>query len=237
MKSKEFIKYYNLIDEVLRNRDNQYEGFAQKVRNSTNNIIRRNKNELLSYAELRNAIVHHHIDDNAVIAEPHPITVTNLKRIYEQITNPKRVHPTFKKKVAGAKEDEYINNILQSIKEHSFSQFPVFNAAGQVVELINTNTIARWLASKIDADGMVATEDTKVSDFVSAIEHKQNYQFIARTATIYDAYQLFIDEIRINKRNLDVLFITDAGKPTEKLLGMATIEDVAQAMAQEKNKK
>lgn len=237
MKSKEFIKYYNLIDAELEGSGNQYEGFSQKVKNSTNNVIKNRKNDLLSYGELRNAIVHRHIDDNFAIAEPHPVTVANLKKIYEQITNPKRVIPTFQMDVTGAKEDEYINDILQNIRDFSFSQFPIFNETNQVIELINTNTIARWLANKLSEDGGGLIIDAKIKDFINDIEFKHNYKFISRNATIYDAFQLFIDEININKRNLDVLFITDAGKRTEKLLGMATIEDVAKEMAEVENNK
>lgn len=231
MKSKEFIKYYNLIDAKLEGRDDRYQGFAEKVKNSTNKVIRNYKDDLLSYGELRNAIVHRHIDDNMPIADPHPITVTNLKKIYEQITKPKRVIPTFQMDIIGAKEDEFINDILKSIRDYSFSQFPVFNDANEVIEVINTNTIARWVANKLTEDGGGLIVDAKVKDFIDDIEFEYNYKFMPRNATIYDAYYHFIDTIKEKKHNLDVLFITHSGKPTEKLLGMITIEDIAKEMA------
>lgn len=113
------------------------------------------------------------------------------------------------------------------MKNHSFSQFPIYDDNNFVAELINTNTISRWLSSKLEENGTIIIDNVKVKDLILDIEFKNNYKFISRNTSIYEAYDLFIDQINKQKRNLDVLFITDSGKKTEQLLGLITIEDIA----------
>ena len=113
------------------------------------------------------------------------------------------------------------------MKKHSFSQFPVFDDNENVCELINNNTISRWLSSQLEEDGTIIIENVKVADLISEIEFKENYKFVSRNTSIYEAYDLFINQINEKQRNLDVIFITHSGKIDEKLLGLITIEDIA----------
>lgn len=227
--SEEFLDYYNKIDAFIK-KPNDYDlnpTFAQKVKGSSNKVVKRYKDELISLAKLRNAIVHNPRIGNKTIAEPHEETVDRIKELYQKITNPKKVIPEFQFTVFGAKENDFINEILIKMRENSFSQFPVFDLENKVIELINTNTISRWLSVQLDENGTIMTENVTVKELISEIEFKNNYKFISRNTTIYEAYDNFIEHIKTEKRNLDVLFITDSGKSTEKLLGLITIEDIA----------
>lgn len=69
--------------------------------------------------------------------------------------------------------------------------------------------------------------ETKVEDLLSSIEYVNNFKFIKRGETIYHAYDMFMDSINKNKRNLDAIFITENGSAREKILGMITIDDFA----------
>ncbi len=227
--SEIFLDYYNRIDSYLKKADH-YDStisFAQKVKNSKNKVVIRFKDELLSLGELRNAIVHNPRIGNKTIAEPHLQIVNRIKDLFEKISNPTKVIPEFQFEVVGAKEDEYINSILLKMGELCFSQFPVFDTDNNVCELINTNTISRWLSSKLEENGTIIIDNVKVEDLMPQIEFKKNYKFISRETSIYEAYELFIHQIDEKKRNLDVIFITNSGKTTEKLLGLITIEDIA----------
>lgn|SRR5690554_2314285 len=227
--SEIFLDFYNKIDAYIKKQEkfDSSISFSQKIKNSKNKIIQRFSNELISLGELRNAIVHNPKIGNKTIAEPHSETVTRIKELYEKISNPKKVIPEFAFPVLGAKENDFINDILIEMKNHSFSQFPIYDDNNCVTELINTNTISRWLSSKLEENGTIIIDNVKVKDLISDIEFKNNYKFISRNTSIYEAYDLFIDQINKQKRNLDVLFITDSGKKTEKLLGLITIEDIA----------
>jgi predicted transcriptional regulator len=227
--SDKFLDYYNRIDSFLKKEGgyDSYVTFAQKVKSTKNKAVIRFKDELISLGELRNAIVHNPKIGNKTIAEPHETTVDRIEVLYLTISNPKKVIPEFQFEVLGAKEDDFINDILIKLKKHSFSQFPVFDSNNQVCELINTNTISRWLSSKLEDNGTIIIDNIKVKDFLSEIEFTNNYKFISRNTSIYEAYDMFNSQINTKKRNLDVLFITNSGNIKEKLLGLITIEDIA----------
>lgn len=227
--SERFLETYNNLDQYLKKESgaDDYVSYANKVRGSKNIVVTRLKDELLSFGSLRNAIVHNPKIDNKAIAEPHDSTVLRFNEIYKMITNPKKVIPTFQFDVVGAYEDDYINDILKKMKRKSFSQFPVFDSNETIIELINNNTISRWLASEIDENGTIIIDGVTVEKLIPEIELKGNYKFISRDTSIYEAYDLFLKHIKEKERNLDVLFITHNGRETEKLLGLITISDLA----------
>lgn len=227
--SEKFIDIYNNIDSYLKKSDNyeSYVNYAQKIKNSKNKVVQRFKDELLSFGELRNAIVHNPKIGNKAIAEPHGNAVLRISELYDKISNPKKVIPEFQFSVLGAKKEEFINDIIVKMKKSSFSQFPVFDDNENVCELINNNTISRWLSSKMEENGTVMIDNVKVGDLLPEIEFSKNYKFVARNTSIYEAYDLFIRQINKKQRNLDCLFITHSGKTNEKILGLITIEDIA----------
>lgn len=227
--SERFLETYNNLDQYLKKeiRADDYVSYANKVKDSKNIVVNRFKDELLSFGTLRNAIVHNPKIDNKVIAEPHDRTVERFNEIYEMIINPKKVIPTFQFDVLGAYKDEYINDILKKMKQKSFSQFPVLDSNEAIIELINNNTISRWLASEIDENGTIIIDGVTVEKLIPEIEFKRNYKFISRKTSIYKAYDLFLNHINEEGRNLDALFITHNGKETEKLLALITISDLA----------
>ncbi len=224
-----FIDTFNKIENLLKEEQHSdhYQTFSHKVKTSDNRAVQRFRDDLLSFSELRNAIVHNPRIDNKPIAEPHDDIVKRIQQIYEEISNPERVFPKFQGDVFGARKDEYINNVLSVINQKAYSQFPVFDDAGHVTEMVTTNTITRWLSSHLEEHGAVIVEETIVADFLPAIEYPDNYDFINRQATVYDAYAYFLDHMEKTKSNLDALLITENGKATEKLLGIITVSDIA----------
>ena len=227
--SEKFLDIYNKIDDYLKKSDgyDSYVNFAQKVKNTKNKVAQRFKDELLSFGELRNAIVHNPKIGNKAIAEPHENAVMRISELYDKISNPKKVIPEFQFPVLGAKKEEFINDILVEMKDSSFSQFPVLDDNENVCEIINTNTISRWISSQMEENGTIMIDNVKIIDLLPEIEFSENYKFVSRNTSIYEAYDLFISQINKKQRNLDCLFITHSGKKNEKLLGLITIEDIA----------
>jgi len=227
--SEKFLDYYNKIDDYLKKEGNfdSFATFSHKVNSSKNKLVVRFKQQLISFGELRNAITHSPKIGGKIIAEPHESTVIDIENLYKGISNPKKVYTEFTFEVKGAKRQDFINDILIEMRNNSFSQFPVFDSENRVIELINNNTISRWISSKVEANGEIIIDDVKVEDFLGDIEFTKNYKFISKNTSIYEAYDLFIDQINKHNRNLDVLFITNTGKENEELSGLITIEDIA----------
>ena len=229
-----FINAYNQIDAFLR-KEGEFDSdasFTYKVKSSKNSAVKKLKDDLIAYGQLRNVIVHSpKLDEREIaIAEPHDVTVSKIVKICQNIVNPRKVLPSFQFNVLGAEKSDYINNILKQMRENSFSQFPIFNIDGSVEEIITTNTISRWLSSNIEPNGTIIIENVKVESMVNEIEYKENFKFISRDASIFDAYDLFLNHINSQGFNLDAIFITHSGKKNEKLLGLITIVDIANEM-------
>ena len=227
--SESFLDTYNKIDDFLKKYDHHdsYVTFAHKLKHTSNKVAKIYKDELISFGELRNAIVHFPKIENKAIAEPHEQTVKRLNELFEKISNPIKVTPTFSLDTLDAKKHDFINDILIEMKDKSYSQFPVLNDNNHVIELINNNTISRWLSFQMEDNGTIMIENAKIEDLIAHIEFNKNYKFISKDSSIYQAYDMFINHINTKKRNLDVIFITNSGKEKEKLLGLITIEDIA----------
>lgn len=227
--SKLFIDAYTKLEKLLKSESGAkyHESFYTLIDKSSNRVIRHYEKTLKSLSDLRNAIVHSHIDNGDPIAVPHTRTIELLNHIYNEATKPKTVYDLFKKTVQGVTIDNSLKDLLIKINESSFSQFPVYDDNNRIFEIVNTNTIARWLSANLDDSGSLLLIETKVKDLMPSIEYKNNYKFINRDATIYHVYDMFIDSINNNRRNLDAIFITHNGLESEAILGLITIDDFA----------
>lgn len=225
--AEKFVDIFNQVDKLLKDIDQEdYQSFTSRVRKSKDPLIRNFKEKLIDYSELRNAIVHNPTIGGKFIAEPIDEVVNDFEAILQKLKNPIKVIPEFQFQVIGRKVSDKLDGILKIMKEKSFSQFPVFDDKDFVIEIINTNTISRWLARQIVNDEIMV-ENPKIQELLEDIEFKRNFSFVSRNSNIYTVHKLFIDQIEERNRNLDVVFITNSGKENEKLLGLITIEDIA----------
>lgn len=227
--SERFLDLYNRLDKFLREESNEGRevSFAHIVKSSKSPVVKRYQSELISFGELRNAIVHNPKVQGRAIAEPHEEVVKQFEKICDSVFEPPKVMPNFQFDVFAAAKDDSIAPVLQEMKTQQFSQVPVVDTDGSVIEIVTNNTISRWLSSQFDGQGGVLSEDVHVGDLIDHVEFPNNYLFLPRTADVYTAADRFLNHIRTHKRNLDCIFITHNGKKNEALLGLITIEDIA----------
>ena len=226
--AERFLEIYNEVDRFLTDfSSGKYESYSDKIRNSTKPIIKRYHDQLLDYGDLRNAIVHRPKKDDNYIANPLDKVVKDFEYILEKLKNPPRVFSKFCFKVEGVKQNEKLDSALKIMCAKSFSQMPIFDDEGEkVVEILNTNTISRWLGRNIKNNEIVE-ENPTISELFQDIEFRKNYKFISKECDTYTAYHYFTEQIKKHSRNLDVLLITNNGKENEPLLGLITVADIA----------
>jgi predicted transcriptional regulator len=150
-------------------------------------------------------------------------TVLRLEAIRERIANPPTVQPLFFRDVFICQAMDPIGEAAKMMLKSSFSQVPVYK--DEIFEgLLTTQTIARWLAAKLET-GIGLLEEESVKNVLTFSEYDDNYRFIKRNTTLYDVSQYFDDFVQ-KGRNLDALIITHSGKSNEKPLGIVTIFDL-----------
>ncbi|HPE86029.1 MAG: hypothetical protein PHU97_09795 [Bacteroidales bacterium] len=224
-----FLDAYNEIDHDLRVRSgaNKYVPYSKLINDSDDKIVRLHSEKLRSYGDLRNAIVHNPKKDNLVIAEPHPEVVEDIEKIKDQLLNPVKVIPKFGIKVKHLNLNDKVYDLLKLIADHDISQFPIFNAEDtEVVEIVNTNTVSRWLSNVQSDQGHLAELDVPIESLLVAIEVKENFRYLSKTSNVYDAYDLFMKNVQSKGYNLDLILITENGKRAESILGVITFQDI-----------
>jgi predicted transcriptional regulator len=225
--TQKFLDLYNELDQIFARALGQSDSFSNKIRQliPRNPVVRNYQYDLHQLGSLRNAIVHQSIKGKA-IAEPYDDTVAMLKKILDDFQNPKRVIPEFQFEVFSVKPETPLITLLTEMKEKDFSQAPILDDSGNIIEMISTNTISRWLFGEYK-NQLIDLTEAKISDLIPYIETKENYSLIPRNTPIFEATEIYLRKSKEMKSKLDCMIITHSGKLGEKLMGIVCIEDIA----------
>lgn len=204
---KDFMPFYRLIDQAKK----------KEV------LVKKYEDDLRSYADLRNAIVHHRTALNYVIAEPHTDVVERIEYIDATLAKPMLVGQMFRKRVLVFQEKDSLKHVLKVIRQRKYTQFPVYYNK-QFKGLITTVGITNWLASKVGSDHLPKGIPT-LHDILMHENNRVNYKFVSRYITIYEAEEIFKQGVERGRR-FEALLITEHGKPHQKLIGMITPLDI-----------
>lgn len=204
---KDFMPFYRLIDQAKK----------KEV------LVKKYEDDLRSYTDLRNAIVHHRTVLNYVIAEPHTDVVERIEYIDATLAKPMLVGQMFRKRVFVFQENDSLAHVLKVIRQRKYTQFPVYYNR-QFKGLITTVGITNWLASKMGGDHLPKGIPT-LYDILMHEKNRVNYKFVSRYITIYEAEEIFKQGVERGRR-FEALLITEHGKPHQKLIGIITPLDI-----------
>ncbi|MGE7674972.1 CBS domain-containing protein [Lysinibacillus sp. NPDC094403] len=205
--AKDFMPFYRLIDQSKKK----------------DVLVRKYEDDLRSYADLRNAIVHHHTSLEYVIAEPHLDVVERIEYIDTTLAKPTLVGQMFRKKVLAFQERDSLKHVLKVIRHRKFTQFPVYHK-DQFKGLVTTVGITNWLATMMEGD-QIPKKIPTIHDILMHEKNRVNYKFVSRYITIYEAEEIFKQGVERGRR-FEALLITEHGKPHQKLIGIVTPLDI-----------
>jgi len=234
-KSEEFINIYNNLDKYMRNelQVDEYVGHTSiidRMIKKGNIFFRTYKDDLKSFANLRNAIIHNP-DRKTInpIAEPHEIVVSKYKEIMDKVLNP----PKALNEIAIPSQNIYKINladnaleVMKIMNKNIFTHVPVLKD-DKMVGVFSENTIFTFFTEKEEAifDDEMTIED--FNEFIPIDKHPSEvFIFVPRNITMLEIEEIFKNEINDNKR-ISAIFITENGKEDEKLLGLITPWDIA----------
>lgn len=229
--AQRFLKAFNMIERELKTRSgaDQFIGFADALRRvaESDPAVRRMRDDLREYAELRNAIVHDRLGADRPIAEPHEKTVEKIEHLHQTLVQPPAIIPAFQKDVATTSLDERVGVPARKMLEGDFSQLPVM-ANGELHGLLTAETIARWLADQLTDIDLV--QEATVEVVLEYTEEQDNHALLGRSASVFEALDAF-DRYSSAGRTLDAILISQNGTRTERLLGIITIYDMPRLIA------
>jgi len=220
-----FLRAFKKIEGALRKISGAGPGssFSEMLRKAaqSNPVVRRYEKDLEKLRELRNAIVH---DGEELLAEPTEKAVELAEHIAKHLQEPPRVEQFFCHPVLSVPPDAPVAEAVRLMYEHDYSQVPVVRN-DEVVDLLTTNTVARWLGA-LAAEEIFSVKETPVEEVLKYAEEAETWECIARHATLFEVLERFAYHEREGRR-LAALLVTHSGKPKEKPLGIITPWDLA----------
>lgn len=223
-RAEQFLASFNRIEKWMQDElgNPRNMGFTEMVRRldkQHNPEIRNAADDLLQMARLRNAIVHDQVDEDFVIAEPNEWTINRITEIEHHLTKPEHVLPKFAKKVTGFEYTLPMSEIMQTIAEKRYSQFPLYHQ-GQFKGLITLRALGFWFAQE-SLKGAIHLEGRTAADLILTDGKSTNYRFVHGDTLIIEVKQFFE-----NDPLLEAVLITKNGDPNGNLLGIIRPRDL-----------
>lgn len=221
----EFIKIFNELEATLRKRINQenYKPFYQLVDLAAgeDSVVRRNRDILKSFGDLRNAIVHDREYPSKILADPRHETLNKLKQILKVITKPQTLISRFKKEIKLFTVDESLVDCLSYMEQNDFSQIVVFDSS---YRLLSSEGIIGWLRSARDI-GLADLQNATIGDALG-FEDMKGCHYLSRNDPIDLAIEVFETSIQKGVPRLHAILVTESGKDSERPLGFITPWDL-----------
>ncbi len=219
-----FVSAFNRIEKRLEAivGPKDYLPFTQLVDKAAgkNSAVRQFRKRLKSLGNLRNLLVHDH-EHHKEVAVPTERTVRGLEALAESITSPPPLLTVAIKPVTCRPSDP-VGAAARVMHDNSFSQLPVHDGE-KLVGLLTGETIARWLAARLEGgDGILLEEPV---DKVLEHQEEAGYVLVAKTATVFDGLKAF-DQSLHSGTALQAVIVTANGQATETPLGIITPSDI-----------
>lgn len=229
-----FIDEFNKLEDYLRRKGkySSHDTIASIINKeaSRNPIIRQYKDDLDSFRELRNALVHQQGIYTEPFAEPYPATVNRLQKISSTIINPPKASSVAVLNLATISYSDSLVSALAIMEENGYSVLPVIED-GVAKDILSEYSILKWVAREAKADGatLIGEKVSDISEFLdkpTMDDANSSYLFLSRNALLNDITLEFEKALKSGAR-LNAIFVTEHGKPTERLQGIITAWDIA----------
>lgn len=185
--------------------------------------------ELRSYAKLRNVIVHNvHDVHGRAIAEPNDEIVARYKKIRESIINPPLAYNNLAvdaRRMYRVSKHESIIKVIGMMEESNYTFIPIIED-NVLIGIFSERTIFSYI---LEHKEIVLNENVSISRFMPYTNldnyKDEDFRFVPRDIDVFEVKSLF-SKNKTGKR-IPIVFITEHGKYSEKILGMITPWDVA----------
>jgi predicted transcriptional regulator len=226
-----FLSTFNDIEAYLRQalKENEQTEFKRLIDQyiDRHKAWRSDRQKLRNLADLRNVLVHQTTEPNQYPAVPSERTIKQVKQFHDRLINPLKVIPTFQREVETLTPERSLAWVFQRINACDYSQFPVYGG-DRFIGLLTENGITRWLARHtVIQFTIVDCEEIFIKDLLSEEEARSNCSFIARDTSVDEVIEQFSDNL-----SLEAALITQNGKESQRLLGIATRWDILKYLQQ-----
>jgi CBS domain-containing protein len=218
--SEKFLAIYNELDAYMRKELNveswvSHKELIRRLTDKGNSVIKYNADDLISYAELRNAIVHNPYKNQLEpIAEPHDIILTKYGNLRNQILNPPLALSTLaikEKDIYKVSLEDNAIAVMEEMSKKSFTHVPVIEDS-KLIGVFSENTIFSYIISN---KNVLIDDEFRIGDFIQFVPINNHcsecFLFKPRTVSVLEIEEVFKKDLIGNKR-IAAVFITENGR-------------------------
>jgi hypothetical protein len=221
---------YNKIDALLRKKIGGAKtlSFATVVNEAARKdaTVYANRDDLLEYGELRNAIVHDRGKSLVLLADPREDVVVKIEKILNRLSHPKLLRSIARPvPIRIFTESAVLAEALSYMRENDFSQVIAFRDGKHLV--LSTEGVALWLEAKSKED-IIALSEARLGDVLN-FEPEDSCIYLKANDTTDRAREVFANDI--GKRLFSAL-VTEHGDATEKPINIVTPWDIVSGALQ-----
>lgn len=228
MRAEEFLDKYREIEDALEEkysgRKRRYTSVIFEYLNDEESRPYRDKLDLCR--EIRNLLTHSAKVGGEDIIEPSVPICEAAEEILAYIQRPPLAmdYATKGDKIFYANYNQTVLKIMSVMDKNGFSHIPILQN-GKFVGVFSLGTVFSYILSHYD---MPITKQTTISEMQQLLpisSHIENYRFADKDLSVAEAKKTF-QLVREKNKRISVIFITENGKPDERLLAMLTPWDV-----------
>ncbi len=221
-----FERLYNELEDLLRVKY-RLDPTGSAVYYHENRVGGLAAQNLRSLRELRNFVVHDKRTDTIQACQATDAAIQYLQKTIDGLRRPRRAIDVCvtKEKILFARLASPLQPLLQAMLERNISHVPVLREDGTVYGVFSGTTMFAQAAS---AEACAIGPKTTLQDFAAFLPvqaHVEKYVFVARTTPLEELIALFGATPKDGKKT-KMLFVTENGKITERILGLITPWDI-----------
>jgi len=221
-----FLSLYNKTDHFLKekhkiDRNMSFSRTLDEVAVKSA-AIRKYRQTLKQFGQLRNAIVHEY-RDGQIIAEPTGNAVEEFQKIYDKISRPKRAIDIVGTKIIRLSKDDTIGQAIEIMSNKAFSRLPVVGKEG-FIGMFSANHLVEVM-SKSKTSSVLDIYDLRMDEVLTYADRNRQVHFLPKVATVHDAIEIF-EITALKDHKLDAILITETGNRHQMPLGIITDSDV-----------
>lgn len=226
-RADEFLDLYRQLESHIK------ESFPQAGSSAVSWLSRRKEfrhlsGELDYCREVRNLLSHREKIDGRYAVEPSESMLDTLRATIEKITNPARAHHIMvsRNKVVAKTMDDLVRPVMSIMLKEKFSRVPLLDD-GRVVGVFSETAL---LTCMVDQQ-IVGIDDSvrfrQLEKYLPLEAHtSESFRFVPRDMYVSELADLFEAADRVEDR-IGMVFVTQSGKSSERLLGIVTAWDIA----------
>lgn len=230
---RDFIECHNRLTQYMKKKlkkDGEHKSLINEIaRLNRDRFIANNRQYLMDLCDLRNTIAHSPLQgkDEEYIAVPCEDTVKKYKQFVALILAPPKAldHAVKTNDVFYSNWGSKIVDIIMEMKKRGYSFVPVMGEESIVQGVFSESSLFSFFGVRGE---LVLDKSDRIQDIKDAVllegHDSEYFEFVARSIDLYSLVDLFRDDEKNGKR-LGMVFITDKGSHTDKLLGIFTAWD------------